>query len=263
MAIMTNKQLVEQCKKMAGADGTVEKRSNNITYYKDRFGYVFGAQGETYTRELAKKWGAEKRAGKNANYFEIQCAHWFGRKVVDCSGMIVEAFRAYDSKFGDKTANYFYNRFTTKHGSISSLPETAGAIVWKSGHIGVYIGGGKVIEARGYAHGVVVSALSTQRWKGWGLLKEVEYVEETEIKSADKCVFTRLLKLTSPMQRGEDVKALQTLLNDKGYSPGKIDGIYGSKTRNAVKSFQRRANLTVDGIAGKKTTTALGGVWQG
>ncbi|HBS60937.1 MAG TPA: hypothetical protein DEA44_16945 [Firmicutes bacterium] len=171
--------------------------------------------------------------------------------------MIVQAFRAHNPGFGDKSSAYFFNSFTTKTGKIKTLPETPGVIVWKKGHIGVYIGGGLVVEARGVKFGVVVSALSSQRWTNWGYLKDVEYLAEPEPKPE----FKRLLKYKSKMMRGEDVKALQTLLTDAGQKPGAIDGIFGKKTLAAVKSFQRDKKLKVDGIAGPDTTGALGGVY--
>lgn len=257
---MNNKQLVEQVKKMAGYGGIVEKKDSKITYYKERYGYVLSGQGETYTEELAKKWGNAKRAGKSYRYFVRDCAHWFGRKVVDCSGMIVEAFRAYDPGYGDRAANTFCSQFV-KSGEIGTMPETPGLAVWKSGHIGIYIGGGKVIEARGYQYGVVESTLESQSWKKWGQIKDVAYTEEPT-KAEDKPVFARELKYKSAMLRGEDVRALQSLLTKAGQKPGAIDGIFGKATRDGVKSYQRTKKLTVDGIAGEKTVTALGGVWK-
>ena len=43
-----------------------------------------------------------------------------------------------------------------------------------------------------------------------------------------------------------------------GYYNGNIDGIYGSQTQEAVRYFQRKNGLTVDGIAGPKTLAAMG-----
>ncbi len=258
MAILTNNQFIEECKRMAGANGNIEKTINNITYYKERFGYVLSGQGEIYSKELAEKWGNAKRANKSKSYFVNTCKHWFGRRVVDCSGMIVEAFRAVEPKFGDKTADYFYNSYCTERGNIKTLPELQGVVVWKKGHIGVYIGGGLVIEARGYKYGVVVSELSTQNWVNWGKLKDVLYTEQPKAKP----IFNRLLKYNKNMMRGNDVQALQTLLTAAGQAPGAADGIFGKKTLSAVKSFQRAKKLTVDGIAGENTITALGGKWE-
>ena len=57
---------------------------------------------------------------------------------------------------------------------------------------------------------------------------------------------------------GDVVKQIQTRLRNWGYYSGSVDGIYGSKTVEAVKYFQRKNGLTVDGIVGKQTLTALG-----
>ncbi|MBR1811034.1 MAG: spore cortex-lytic enzyme [Clostridia bacterium] len=58
--------------------------------------------------------------------------------------------------------------------------------------------------------------------------------------------------------RGAEVRSIQKKLTELGYYSGAIDGIYGSKTQNAVKAFQRNCGLTVDGIAGPKTLLYLG-----
>ena len=55
-----------------------------------------------------------------------------------------------------------------------------------------------------------------------------------------------------------DIKLVQQKLKNWGYYTGSVDGIYGSKTKQAVKSFQRKNGLTVDGIIGDKTLKAMG-----
>ena len=57
---------------------------------------------------------------------------------------------------------------------------------------------------------------------------------------------------------GNEVTAIQNVLKRQGYYTGAVDGIFGSKTLAAVKSFQRANGLTVDGIAGPQTLKALG-----
>ena len=58
--------------------------------------------------------------------------------------------------------------------------------------------------------------------------------------------------------RGEEVRTIQTKLKRWGYYKGNVDGIYGSQTLEAVKYFQRKNGLTVDGIAGTNTLKAMG-----
>jgi murein L,D-transpeptidase YcbB/YkuD len=57
--------------------------------------------------------------------------------------------------------------------------------------------------------------------------------------------------------KSNSVKTLQILLNGYGYSCGEADGSFGPKTLAAVKEFQRAKGLTVDGIVGIATWTAL------
>lgn len=57
---------------------------------------------------------------------------------------------------------------------------------------------------------------------------------------------------------GGEVKEVQRRLKMWGYYAGEVDGIYGGKTAEAVKNFQRKNGLKVDGIAGKATFAALG-----
>ncbi len=58
--------------------------------------------------------------------------------------------------------------------------------------------------------------------------------------------------------RGEDVVYLQQRLTTNGYGVGAIDGIFGVKTLEAVKAFQEKSKLSIDGIVGVKTWVALG-----
>jgi chitosanase len=66
----------------------------------------------------------------------------------------------------------------------------------------------------------------------------------------------RLLMLQSPMMEGEDVKTLQEMLDKYGL-PVTKDGIFGPATAEAVRIFQQRNNLRVDGIVGPVTFNKL------
>lgn len=58
--------------------------------------------------------------------------------------------------------------------------------------------------------------------------------------------------------RGESVRQVQSRLNGLGYWCGTADGIFGVNTRSAVRRFQSAKGLSVDGIVGPKTYSALG-----
>ena len=57
--------------------------------------------------------------------------------------------------------------------------------------------------------------------------------------------------------RGEEVRKIQQKLKNWGYYSGAVDGIYGTQTQKAVRWFQQKNGLTVDGIAGPKTLAAM------
>jgi peptidoglycan hydrolase-like protein with peptidoglycan-binding domain len=62
--------------------------------------------------------------------------------------------------------------------------------------------------------------------------------------------------------KGDDVKAVQTALKNKGLYTDTLDGNFGPKTDAAVKAFQKANGLTQDGIVGPKTCVALGGQYK-
>ena len=117
-----------------------------------------------------------------------------------------------------------------------------------------------MIEAGGTSSGVVTSAVSV--WQAWGEMKGVDYGEVADSAPAtptetDSALGTRLLKRTSPYMRGDDVKALQAMLNVLGFDCRTIDGIFGNKTRAGVIAFQQAKGLAADGIVGSLTRAAL------
>jgi N-acetylmuramoyl-L-alanine amidase len=69
--------------------------------------------------------------------------------------------------------------------------------------------------------------------------------------------YTRILKVTSPLMQGDDVKAVQNKLNSLGFNCGTADGYYGNDTKNAVISFQSSKGIDTDGIVGPTTWKLL------
>lgn len=58
--------------------------------------------------------------------------------------------------------------------------------------------------------------------------------------------------------KGNEVKAIQKALKDRGLYKSSIDGVYGKGTQEAVKKFQKQQKLTADGVAGPATLKKLG-----
>ena len=61
--------------------------------------------------------------------------------------------------------------------------------------------------------------------------------------------------------RGNDVRVLQKLLTWKGWNPGPVDGAFGRKTKRAVKKFQRKRGIGVDGTVGPQTIGEIAEPW--
>lgn len=62
---------------------------------------------------------------------------------------------------------------------------------------------------------------------------------------------------------GSVVSQIQTLLKNQGFYSGAVDGVYGSATEEAVKKYQKRFGLKVDGVAGQQTLSYMGIAAQG
>ncbi len=66
-----------------------------------------------------------------------------------------------------------------------------------------------------------------------------------------------VMSLSKYGSSGSEVRSIQTRLTELGYFSGKVDGIFGSQTKNAVIKFQKDYGLTADGIVGSNTLKAL------
>ena len=78
-------------------------------------------------------------------------------------------------------------------------------------------------------------------------LVSVLFIENSQVEALSKYGST-----------GSEVRTIQEKLKRWGYYTGNIDGIYGSLTVAAVKKFQQKNGLSVDGIAGTQTLNAMG-----
>ena len=83
-------------------------------------------------------------------------------------------------------------------------------------------------------------------------------VTKTASSSSSSSSTTRLEKGST----GSAVKDLQTKLKKLGYYDAYVDGDYGDTTVAAVKAFQKKYNLTADGIAGKETLKKLDSAYK-
>ena len=236
-----------------------------VEYAKAQLGnpYWYGTYGQTASESLYQ--GKKKQYPQY--YTATDFAKQYGKRVHDCSGLI-KGYLMSDSPTSNPKYNkaYDYSANGTRNackekGDISSMPDLPGVLVFYDGHVGIYIGNGEVIEARGHAYGVVRTKLSSRGWKWWGKHPAITYTEEKKEEKAEETASVTLPVLVEG-SKVDAVRTVQRLCNALGFK-GKtgytltVDGDYGSYTSFAVKSFQKAKGLTADGIVGKKTWEAF------
>ena len=226
------------------------------------WGYIYGASGQLWTqakqdaatREMTVKYGQK----------------WVGHNVADCSGLFTWAFKQLGG-YMYHGSNTMFKKYSIATGELKSGQRTdgeklkPGTAVYTGtkddhGHVGLYIGGGWVIEAKGTQYGVVRSSIAEKKWTWWGELTGVSYSGENApaeppVSGNDKVVLPTLRR----GDKGEKVAYLQKLLMDRGYALPKYgaDGDFGAETEKAVKAFQRDWGMKEDGVVGEKTWSML------
>ena len=103
-----------------------------------------------------------------------------------------------------------------KNGKIDTMPDVPGILLFKSGHVGVYIGDGWAVEAQGFNYGIVKTKVSKRPWTEWAYLPEsllvydgstVEIPDTSDKPAEEESPTTyklgsRTLKYTSPQHDG-------------------------------------------------------------
>jgi len=195
------------------------------TALKEGWGYVWGTFGQVLTESFLQQKLKQYPQGVGS-YESFIRANWMGRKVADCSGLIKGYYWTdengkfkYDSKT-DVTADTMLD-IAKEKGYIGTIPEVPGVLVHRKGHVGIYIGNGYVIEAKGTKYGVVKTKLSNGSWTAWSKCPYIEYVKEQPAKQtpAQEPVVTNPAPTTSDKKTweyyiiGDVTKRLQHELN--------------------------------------------------
>ena len=237
--------------------------------------YLYGARGQVCTQALLDRsyHSYYEKNGMSREEFDKITKGWVenGYRVTDCNGLL-DAYEGFDVN-----CQTTYFKYCTEKGKISSISRSyvLGEAVFmgtatKKTHIGWVCGFDKngnplVVESRGLKYGVVITKLFGRGWDYRGLMTKLFSYAESPVQP-DPSVFIFYRNLKKGM-KGQDVVELKKLLIAKGYKDGiTVDTPsspnFGSSTRLMVRRFQADNGLTVDGIAGKQTITALGGYYQ-
>lgn len=261
----TNEHFAAFCLKMVGQPywygtcgykATTSLLSSKAKQYPSHYG---SDRTSRYKQDIAKKAAVADCIGGAKGYA------WTGggQAILDAIGTDASITNKYGSNnCPDKGADSMFSYAKSKGcawGSIGTLPEVIGLALHKSGHVGYYVGNGYAVEWRGFAYGCVKTKVAGRGWQSWYELPFIDYgsgIVSAPTQTTNVALGSRLLKKG---MNGTDVKALQELLLQLGYSLPKYgaDGDFGSETETALKAFQKAAGLEVDGKYGEKTHAAL------
>lgn len=158
--------------------------------------YVWGAQGQR-GYEISEAWikkmeTSTANANRAITTWKRNCQKYDKLRIgaFDCSGLIGACLNENGNPSFDDTANGYLGRCV----AITKDKLQPGDLVFeyangKSGHVGVYVGNGYVVEARGRDYGVVKTALDARNWKKYGR-PDFMYIDANKAESVSKPVST-------------------------------------------------------------------------
>lgn len=147
----------------------------------NKWGYIYGKTHELWTEAKQKSVENDPNGREQTKQYGRK---WIGRYVTDCSGLFYWAFKELGG-YMYHGSNTMWNKYSTAKGKLvkgkrsdgKELKPGSAVYMNKSGddrtHVGLYIGNGEVIEAKGTAYGVVKSKVT--QWDEWSELKGVDY----------------------------------------------------------------------------------------
>ena len=227
--------------------------------------YLYGTTGAKCTQSLLDKKYKQyyKGWGWSKSEYAAATAGWVakGVTVCDCQG-VEDYFAGKDTNAKGNYANLCENKGKIKDISrayvigealfCGSRPSSINHVGWVAGW--APDGEVLVLHERGLSHGCVIERMS-QSGKSWtyrGLMtKRYTYpgINKPQDEEKEEPSVPTVLKITSPLTRGEGIKSLQEALNALGYPCGKEDGIYGEDTEGAMLDFCKAHVETGEDVA--------------
>lgn len=144
---------------------------------KNKCGYVLGADGRVLTPELLSIWGKNYSVNERDNMIKT-AQKWMGKVCWDCSGLVLGTLLKLGliAKGFDTTAHGIFKNICVevkkenlKPGDLVFVADSTGYI----GHVGIYIGNNRVLQARGTYYGCVETPLFPS-FNRFGRLKVLE-----------------------------------------------------------------------------------------
>ena len=262
--------LLEDLKKQdAGKEEIIRKVSRSTIGWP----YVFGAWGEECTPSGRKKRKRDDHptivsACQVLNGSAKSCSgcRWhLPVRMYDCRGFIHWVLEQVGIKITGQGCNSQYNCKDNweERGPIDRMPKDKICCIFtgsssKKNHVGIYLGDGTVVEC---SSGVQWTNRVTSKWTYFAIPKGLYDGTDVSYQLSVVSPSRPTLRLGA---KGESVREMQKLLLAAGEMLPKYgaDGSFGAETLAAVRSFQRKWGLIVDGICGPGTYAKLESVIQ-
>ena len=176
-----------------------EKKTSEglVAYVKRQLGkpFWFGCCGQISSNQLytqkKQMYPEEYKWECKNNQPDTVPAVQLGVPVFDCSGLI-KSYLWTDENGDicphheqDLSARGFFEKSPLK-GDIDTIPEIEGLLVFAPHHVGIYIGNGYVIDAKGHKFGVIKTVLKDRPWTHWGYCPWIEYKHMGDMNDKQK-----------------------------------------------------------------------------
>lgn len=175
--------------------------------------YVYGMKGSVLT---AGKY--ERLRGVYGDLVWKSDRNKIGKVCVDCSGLI-------SWYTGVLRGSAQYKDTATSVYPISTIVNAPlGALVWRKGHIGIYVGNGEYIAADGSAYGVRRNKLSNASFTHWFLCVDIAYIKkevvEEMVENSKMIVNGKKIDVKRILNNGTNYIAIRDVANALGYTVG-------------------------------------------
>ncbi len=149
------------------------KAAGLVAFCKSKIGtpYVYGAKGEILTEERLQLLAKQNPSVYTSSYL-AKSRQFIGQRCTDCSGLI-------SWYTGIIRGSYNYHDTADQIVSIGALDESMTSwALWKPGHIGVYVGDGRCVEAKGINYGTIESRVKDTAWQKVLKLCDIDYSKD-------------------------------------------------------------------------------------
>lgn len=211
------------------------------------WGYIWGTAGVLWTK--AKQDALNKTTDENRAMSRKYGSKWINHYVADCSGMFVWAYKQFGLDMSHISSNIYISYCGNKGKLTADLKKTlrpgtavfTGTSANNHPHVGLYVGNGTVIEAKGTQAGVVTSSITEGRWTWWGELKAVDYGGDVPVPEGYAIVTgTRVALRKDPSAQSSVIMRIDTGKQVKLETPPPSEWDYVSyngKTGYMMKKF--------------------------